>query len=544
MKIPVPVPDLSPDAAAQYRRDGLWGPPRLAAVLDAHAAEAPTRTAVTDTFGAHLDYGSFARAVRSAATWFRDHGVGYRDTVVLALPNCADYAVAHLALSRLGAASVLLSARESASDIASAVRETSARLVLIAQNPRYAAPVAELAAGGVPVASMVIMPSSTPPATESPSGVARWPGYAALAQPDIADRALEPQDVDGADVELIVFSSGTTGRPKGIAHSYDGAGASLRGWRSALGLTWRDAVFCPATLGHVGGSQWGLRTAVMIGAPLVLMDRWDPAGAARLIGEHRCTYSLVTPTYVVDLMRLPANLRALTAHFRIWAVGGSRMPDSFVRDAEAALGGQVLRGFGMSECFMVTITRPDDPPNRRANRDGRALPGCELDLWDAAGRSLGPDEPGELVVRGPSLTGGYFTDPEETQRTYTLGWQRTGDIATVDRDGFLSVVDRRKEVIIRGGENISPQEVEQYLSADPDLPALLVTAVPDDRLGERAAVVYEGLPGALTLERIRKILANTGLSRYKWPEVVIALDELPRTPLGKIQRGAVKRLIT
>src|SRR5690606_37839296 len=157
--------------------------------------------------------------------------------------------------------------------------------------------------------------------------------------------------------------------------TYDGAGASLRGWRAALGLTWRDVVFCPATLGHVGGSQWGLRTAVLLGAPLILMDRWDPAAAARLIGEHRCTYSLVTPTYLIDLMRLPAELRALTSSFRIWAVGGSRMPDRFVRDAEAMLGGQVLRGFGMSECFMVTINRPDDPPERRMTRDGRALPG-------------------------------------------------------------------------------------------------------------------------------------------------------------------------
>src|SRR5690606_37594177 len=151
-----------------------------------------------------------------------------------------------------------------------------------------------------------------------------------------------PVDVDGSDIELIVFSSGTTGSPKGIAHTYDGAGASLRGWRAAIGLTWRDVVFCPATLGHVGGSQWGLRTAVLLGAPLILRDRWDPAAAARLIGEHRCTYSLVTPTYLIDLMRLPAELRALASSFRIWAVGGSRMPDRFVRDAEAMLGGQVL----------------------------------------------------------------------------------------------------------------------------------------------------------------------------------------------------------
>ncbi|HEY0639904.1 MAG TPA: class I adenylate-forming enzyme family protein [Pseudonocardiaceae bacterium] len=536
---PVPPPDVDPARAEAFRRAGLWGRPALAATLEAHAAEAPSRLAVVDTFGARLDYGTLAAAVRAAASWFAGRGVRPGDAVAVALPNCADYVVAHLALSRLGAATVLLSAREGVRDIAHAVAETDAVLLLLADTPRLAPAHADRALAHRAV-------------RVTPGGASGWPGWSALAAAEVTERRLQPVGTtEGAfqphlpgdeDVELVVFSSGTTGRPKGIAHTYRGALASLYGWCTTLGLTWRDVVFCPATFGHVGGAQWGLRTAVTVGAPLVLMDRWDAAQAARLIGEHGCTYTLVTATYVLDLMALPESLRALTRGFRLWAVGGSRMSPTLAGDAERLLGGRLLRGFGMSECFMVTITRPDDPDDARSVCDGRALPGCELAVWGDDDRPLPPGTPGELVVRGPSQVGGYFTDPEESARTFVGGWQRTGDVAVLDERGFLSVVDRRKEIIIRGGENISPQELEHVLRELGGLPPLAVVSVPDERLGERVALLYEGPPGAVTLDDLHRMLADRGLARYKWPELVAATDELPRTSLGKLQRGQVRRL--
>jgi len=524
----IPAPDVSADRAAGFRRDGLWGRPPIALALDANAAEAPHRLAVVDTFGARLTYGELAAAVRAGAEWLTARGVRRGDAVAIALPNCADYVVAHLAASRVGAASVLLSAREGVRDIANAVRETDARLVLLAAGERLA-----------PVADHPDLVDRDTVLVDPSHPGDGWPGWSVLARTPSGHVAVEP---DGRDVELVVFSSGTTGRPKGIAHTYDGAGASLHAWRTTLGLTWLDGVFCPATFGHVGGAQWGLRTAVTIGAPLVLMDRWDPARAARLIGEHGCTYTLVTLTYVIDLIALPAELRELTRGFRLWTVGGSRIPDTLADEAERMLGGRLLRGFGMSECFMVTITRPDDPADARATMDGRPLPGCELQVWDVDDRPLPPGEPGELVVRGPSHVGGYFTDPLESARTFTGGWQRTGDIAVLDERGFLAVVDRKKEIIIRGGENISPQELEQVLRDLGGLPPLAVVSVPDVRLGERVAVLYEGEHGTVTLERLHGMLAEHGVARYKWPELVAATDELPRTSLGKLQRGQVRLL--
>lgn len=536
----VPAPIFSPEEARTYRARGYWGRPTVAAMLAEHAREAPGRLAVADELGAHLTYGQLARAVRGAAAWMRDHGLRRGDAVVMALDNTADYVVAHLAASAEGLVSVMMSAREGPGEIAYAVEQTAARMVLLADGSGLGPRLERLADHQGPGGSVGVVAVATDAGNQRtlPAEVAPWPGWYRLMATPEESGVHDPRAPDGGDIELVVFSSGTTGRPKGIAHTYDGTGASLWNWIRTLGLTWHDPVFCPATFGHVGGAQWGLRTAIATGAPLVVMRRWDPAAAAALIGAHGCTYTLVTPTYIYDLTELDAERRRGMAGFRFWTVGGSRMEPSFVPRAERALGGRILRGFGMSEHFMATITRPDDPEEKRATRDGRALPGVRLEVWDDAGRVLPAGSPGEMVYRGPSSIGGYFTDPAETERTFQEGWQRTGDIVVIDAEGFIEVIDRKKEMIIRGGENISPQEIEDVLRGA-GLAACAVVGVPDDRLGERAALVCERATG-IDLPSAQDLLRKAGIAKYKWPELVVTLDELPRTALGKLQRGMVR----
>jgi len=345
------------------------------------------------------------------------------------------------------------------------------------------------------------------------------------------------------DFEMVVFSSGTMGQPKGIAHTYNGTGANLFNWINELKLTRDDTVFCPATLGHVGGSQWGLRTAMVTGAPLVLMDKWEPVNAAKQIAKYGCKYTLVTPTFIIDLMNLPEQDRDLLRGFRIWTVGGSGMSAEFVMQSEKKLPGLVLRGFGMSEHFMSTITRPEDPIERKRNFDGRELPGCEIQVWDENGTPLPPGTPGEMAVRGPSIVAGYFTHPEETERCYVRGWQLTGDIITRDEAGYIRVVGRKKEIIIRGGENISPIEIETVIMKSALTPACMVVGIPDERLGERVGLVYEMNQDPIDFPALLQFLAEADLARYKWPEVLIGIKEFPRTALGKIRRGQVGRAV-
>lgn len=539
-----PPPEYSDEDASIYRARGYWGRPSVAQMLEEHAREAPQRLAIVDVHGARISYGRLEVAVQGAVRWFHESGLQKSDAVVLAMHNEVDYAVAHLAASRCGIVSVMLSAREGPGEIANAVEQTGARVALLAPGPLLGDWLERLAEhrGTAGTLQQVAVPRLDEADLSvrniaAAHGVQVWPGWHRFGT---ATRNRSPAKVPGSDTELVVFSSGTTGRPKGIAHTYDGTGASLWNWIRTLGLSWHDSVFCPATFGHVGGAQWGLRTAIAIGAPLVTMSKWDPSQAARLIGEHGCTYTLVTPTYLHDLSLLDASLRRATEGFRFWTVGGSRMEHNFVPKVERALGGKVLRGFGMSEHFMSTITRPDDPAEKRATRDGRPLPGVRLEAWDEEGRPVGVGVRGEMAYRGPSLIGGYFTDSNELEQTFVDGWQLTGDLITIDAEGFIEVVDRKKEMIIRGGENVSPQEIEDVLR-DAGLSAFAVVAVPEERLGEQVALVVEPSE-SIDLPRMREVLRSAGMAKYKWPEVVISLEELPRTSLGKLQRGVLRRV--
>lgn len=533
----------------KYEDLGYWSRPPLASHVEDHASKHPSRLAVTDGSGNQLTYLEFNNAVIVASNWFKSKGLLAGDSVVFALRNEIDYALAHVAASRMGLVSVMLSAREGKNDIFYAQQKTGAQLILISsgKNVKGIQELIETSNKNTDENILVVEvdAKNSELSSSSESGSENWPGWrifmkqGANIATDMSPIHIPKPD----DFELVVFSSGTTGEPKGVAHTYNGTGASLYNWINELDLTSEDAVFCPATLGHVGGAQWGLRTAMIIGAPLVLMDKWDVSLAAKQIFKFQCRYTLLTPTFLVDLMNLPDQERELLASFRLWTVGGSGMSSEFIIRSESKLPGIVLRGFGMSEHFMSTITRVNDPIEKRRNNDGRLLPGCEVEVWDDNQEKLPLGQPGEMAVRGPSAVGGYFTHPDETVRSYVGGWQLTGDIITLDSEGFIKVVGRKKEIIIRGGENIAPQEIEQIIMRNPKIPPFIIVGVPDERLGERVGMVFEGPYTDYSFEQILEILASAEVAKYKWPEVLMSVTELPRTSLGKIRRGVVRNAV-
>ena len=543
-------PPIVEDSLRQkYENLGYWSRPPLALHVEEHASKHPSNLAVTDGSGNELTYQEFNNAVIAATSWFKSNGLLAGDSVVFALRNEIDYALAHVAASRMGLISVMLSAREGKNDIFYAQQKTGAKMILVSagKNVKGIQDLIKTSNStdnkNVLVVEVDSEISETSATSQNRSEI--WPGWRAFMGTGVTIAAdMSPIHTPKPDdFELVVFSSGTTGEPKGIAHTYNGTGASLYNWINELELTSEDTVFCPATLGHVGGAQWGLRTALVIGAPLVLMDRWDVSLAAKQIFKYKCRYTLLTPTFLVDLMNLPDQERELLAGFRLWTVGGSGMSSEFIIRSESKLPGIVLRGFGMSEHFMSTITRVNDPIEKRRNNDGRLLPGCEVEVWGENGEKLPFGQPGEMAVRGPSAVGGYFTHPDETVRSYVDGWQLTGDIITLDSEGFIKVVDRKKEIIIRGGENIAPQEIEQVIMRNPQIPPFIIVGVPDERLGERVGMVFEGSPSSCSFERILDILANAEVAKYKWPEVLMSVAELPRTSLGKIRRGVVRNAV-
>jgi cyclohexanecarboxylate-CoA ligase len=281
--------------------------------------------------------------------------------------------------------------------------------------------------------------------------------------------------------------------------------------------------------------------------PLVLQDRWDASVACDLIAAHRASYTLASTTFlqdVVDEAERRGDERSLSSMTR-FGCGGSPVPAELVRRAkECGIG--VLRLYGSTEVLVATWNRPGGPLDRAFETDGIALSGIEVEVRDEASSVCPPGATGEIYVRGPNTSVGFYRDPERTEATYLPGgWVRSGDLATMDRAGYLTVVGRRKEIIIRGGLNITPREIEDLLLDFPEVDRAAAVGVPDQRLGERVCACVVLKPGAeLSFDTMIDRLRGIGLATYKLPQQLEILDALPMTASGKVQKyEIVNRLV-
>jgi acyl-CoA synthetase (AMP-forming)/AMP-acid ligase II len=344
-------------------------------------------------------------------------------------------------------------------------------------------------------------------------------------------------------VSELIFTSGTEARPKAVMHTENTAGFAVRATFEALGLGRETVVWMPSPVGHSTGFNYGMRAALWHGATLVLQDRWDAKDAATLIADHQCNYTLAATTFLGDLVahceETGISLPTMT-HF---GCGGAPVPAALVARAEQ-VGIGVLRLYGSTEVLCATWNRPDSPPEKRANTDGYALPHTDIEVRDDEGKALTPPAEGELYVRGPNTSVGFADDPRSADTYLEGGWVRTGDAVRLDAEGYLTVVGRKKEIIIRGGLNIAPREIEDKLQEFPEVRQAAVVALPDERLGERGCACVVLNPGcSLDFETMVARLREVGLATYKLPERLVLLEELPVTASGKVQKHEILRQI-
>jgi acyl-CoA synthetase (AMP-forming)/AMP-acid ligase II len=506
--------------------------------LDIAAAEFPEKTAIVDPRGARISFAELKDTVDRMASGFRESGLAKGDVVAVQLPNWLETCIAHLALVRCGMVTLFLAPPQRGSDLRYILERSTPKMFVIPAEHRTGRHVEMYdemrAALGNPLGIVVGSGGG-----ELPDGMTSWEQFLEGREPDGRDEPVEL-----GDPQFMVFSSGTTADPKGVLHSYGTGDYHIHVWRQLLGFGHEDVVFTPATLGHVAGSQFGLRLATLLGAKLVLMDRWDAAEAIETIEREGVTYSFVTPTFLEDMLASPALRKEAFRTFRIWTIGGSRIRPTLVTEFEERAGGKVLRGFGMTEHMMSGLCRAYDPLEKRTQTDGRALPGCRYRIVDPedCSRELPAGSVGELVYRGPALVDGYFTSEEETTKTFVDGWQLSGDLAVLDEDGFMTIVDRKKDMIIRGGENISPLEIENVLARHERVAEVTVVRYPDQRLGERVCAVVVPAAGAtVTLDELTAYLAENEVARYKHPERLELRDELPRSNIGKVLKRVLEQ---
>jgi acyl-CoA synthetase len=336
---------------------------------------------------------------------------------------------------------------------------------------------------------------------------------------------------DPADPALIAFTSGTTSNPKGVVHSHQTLGFETRQLLENYPAD-RGRQLTATPVGHFIGMLGAFLIPVLEGAPIDLCDVWDPGEVLKLIERDGLSIGGGPPYFVTSLLDHPDCTPEHMRHFTTVGLGGSTVPAAVTRRL-ADLGIFVFRSYGSSEHPSITGSAPTAPEEKRLYTDGNTRPGVEI--------RLGPD--GEIFSRGPDLCLGY-TDPELTADAFDEdGWYRTGDVGVLDNDGYLTITDRKADVIIRGGENISALEVEEVLLKMPAVAEAVVVAAPDDRLGERAAAVLRVRAGRdmPTLDEVRAHFKAAGVAIQKWPEELHQVDDYPRTASGKVQKFLVRQ---
>jgi cyclohexanecarboxylate-CoA ligase len=381
------------------------------------------------------------------------------------------------------------------------------------------------------------------------------PGPDALPFESLLGDGTDPLEAGVAsDVSELIFTSGTEARPKAIMHTERNANFSVRVARDDLGVGPGDVVWMPSPLGHSTGFNYGLRFALYHGLPLVLQDRWSGSEAADLVAAERCSYTLAATTFLQDLVEEARRRGVSLDSLRLFGCGGAPVPPRLVDAADAA-GVQVLRLYGSTEVLVATWNRPSSGERQRRETDGRPMSHVEISIvgdgdFDDHPVAVAVGEPGELLVRGPNTCAGYYADPERTAATFLPGgWVRSGDVLVGSKDDhhddFVTVVARKKEIIIRGGLNIAPREIEDLLGALAEVERAAVVGLPDDRLGERMCACVVLRPGSsLTFDDMVARLRVAGLATYKLPERLEVLDALPATASGKIQKHELVRRLT
>jgi cyclohexanecarboxylate-CoA ligase len=505
------------------------------------------RELIIDPVFGRLTYGEVAGQAERLAFGLRHHGLGHGDLVILQLPNWAPFLVFHLALSAIGAVTVNIPIVYREHELGRILRLTEAKGLVLPDSFRghdYRAMGEALQRDNPGLEHIYVIGGDA--AGESPGVI----GYDALMRRSWESRggvslaALKP-GLD--DIAALGFTSGTTGDLKGAIFDTNILTATNRGLADRYGLNEGDRIFACSPLGHAVGFTHALRMTFTIGGSIVLQEYWEAGQAIELLHRERCTFAAAATPFLMDMVKHPAlQRRGGLPSLRVFLCGGSSVPEQLVRDAKAALPHTFTSPlWGMTECGGVTTCPLDAPEEKLTTTDGLPCGGMEIKVVDSDGKAVPPGVDGELMARGPMVTRGYYRQPKLTAESYLAdGFFRTGDQARMDEDGYVKITGRIKDLIIRGGVNISPVEIENVLFSHPKVANVAVVGMPDHRLGERGCAFVIPVRGeSLDLEEVQRWMGQAGVAKPKWPERVEIVDDFPMTPSGKIQKFRLREII-
>ncbi|HAL2196064.1 TPA: medium-chain fatty-acid--CoA ligase [Escherichia coli] len=521
---------------AAYRQQGLWGDASLADYWQQTARAMPDKIAVVDNHGASYTYSALDHAASCLANWMLAKGIESGDRIAFQLPDWCEFTVIYLACLKIGAVSVPLLPSWREAELVWVLNKCQAKMFFAPTLFKQTRPV-----------DLILPLQNQLPQLQQIVGVDKLaPATSALSLSQIiADNTplTTAITVHGDELAAVLFTSGTEGLPKGVMLTHNNILASERAYCARLNLTWQDVFMMPAPLGHATGFLHGVTAPFLIGARSVLLDIFTPDACLALLEQQRCTCMLGATPFVYDLLNVlekqPADLSAL----RFFLCGGTTIPKKVARECQQ-LGIKLLSVYGSTESSPHAVVNLDDPLSRFMHTDGYAAAGVEIKVVDDARKTLPPGCEGEEASRGPNVFMGYFDEPELTARALDEeGWYYSGDLCRMDEAGYIKITGRKKDIIVRGGENISSREVEDILLQHPKIHDACVVAMPDERLGERscAYVVLKAPHHSLSLEEVVAFFSRKRVAKYKYPEHIVVIEKLPRTASGKIQKFLLRK---
>ncbi|MBT2664085.1 AMP-binding protein [Bacillus sp. ISL-4] len=521
---------------------GVWPNRTILDYLNDAIVKHPDKMAIIDKKSS-FTYKQLGKLVDRIALGLLHIGLGKGDVVSFQLPNWNEFIILHYAVTRIGAISNPLIPIYRDREIGYMVGMAESKMIVVPEYFRgfyYPDMIERLSHQWPSMKHKYVIGDSAPNGMKLFSSLFEEPWEDRMDSSILDEITHDPNDVTE-----IIFTSGTTGSPKGVMHTHNTLCISTNFWIDRLQLTSDDVLFMASTFAHQTGFGYGVRLPTHIGGTGVYQDIWNPREFIDWVEREKITFTAGATPFLQDTVQMEGIERYDLNSLRVFVALGAPIPRHLVKEAMEKVPFKILSGWGQTEDGLVTLTRLEDPEEKLTNTDGIPFPGMELKVVDFEGEVCAPNIEGSLLVKGPALFVGYFKQIDDTLAEYSDGWFITGDRAFIDEDGYIRISGRNKDIIIRGGENIPVAYVENVLYEHPDISSAQVIAVPDSRLQEKACACISMKMGKspITMDSMQEFLSEKGLAKQYWPEFLEIMDEFPRTASGKIQKFRLREMI-
>lgn len=523
----------SDELTRRYLAEGYWQNATLVDTARAAVQAEPGRTLLIEGSLRLTRLDAWGQALQLCA-FFAERGLKPGDVISLQLPNWTEAAIIALAARMAGLVINPIPPIYRDSELGYILANCRAKLIFVPQLFRKHDHTAMIEAlrGDLPDLRDIV--------TVRGEGARTWDQ--ALDRPPLAEAALP--SVDPAAIMMVMYTSGTTGRPKGVLHTHYSFGNRVRAMGEAWNIGLDDVVFMPSPVTHITGAFWAFDMPWVRGCSSVLIDVWSADDGIRCIADNQCTVSGGATPFLQQFLDVAADQPDVLSSLRLFFCGGTTVSPDLIRQASAAFPGCLFfRAYGSTEMTCVTLGIQDrSQADLGAETDGIVLPPTEAKLLDDADQPVGAGDEGEILARGPGLFAGYLDPADNAGAFDDTGFFRMGDLGKLVQGNYLVITGRKKDIIIRSGENISPKEVEDMLALHPAVAEAAIVAMPSPSTGEKGCAFIIPQPGqAIDLAEIKRYLDGTGLARQKFPEHLVLVDDLPRVPSGKVQKEVLRK---